>query len=127
MEKKTILIVEDEGSLRGVLDDKLISSGFDVLEARNGLEGLTTALAKHPDLILLDLSMPKMDGMTMLRELRKDAWGKAVPVIIMTNLPSEDEKRNQDIAELEPTYYFVKVEKSIGEVVAKIKERLENR
>ena len=122
--KKIILVTEDDGSLRGALDDKLINEGFSILEARNGEEGLKVAFGDHPDLILLDIAMPKMDGMTMLRELRKDAWGKTVPVIIMTNMPSDDENRNKDITELEPTYYFVKTDKTIGEVVDKIKERL---
>jgi twitching motility two-component system response regulator PilH len=122
--KKIILITEDDGSLRGALDDKLLNSGFDVLEAQNGEEGLVISLKEHPDLILLDLAMPKMDGMSMLRALRKDEWGKTVPVIIMTNLSSEDEKINKDITELEPTYYLTKSNVGINNIIEKIKERL---
>lgn len=123
--KKIILITEDEKSLRNALHDKLIKAGLNVLEAKDGVEGLEISLNEHPDLILLDIAMPKLDGMSMLRELRKDSWGKTVPVIIMTNLPSEDEKRNKDITELEPTYYLIKTDKSAGEIIEKIKERLE--
>ena len=123
--KKIILITEDEKSLRSALHAKLAGSGFDVLDAKDGEEGLQTALKEHPDLILLDLLMPKMDGMSMLRKLRADAWGKTVPVIILTNLTSDDEERNKNIVELEPTYYFIKTDESLEGIIEKIKERLE--
>lgn len=122
--KRIILITEDEKSLRSVLHSKLINEGFDVIEAKDGEEGLEVSLKEHPDLILLDLLMPKLDGMSMLRKLRDNEWGKTVPVIILTNLSSNDEVRNKDITELEPTYYFVKTDKSMEEIVDSIKERL---
>ena len=122
--KKIILVAEDDASLRGVLCDKLINEGFDVLEAKNGEDGLSKSLKEHPGLILLDIAMPKLDGMSMLRELRNDEWGKTVPVIILTNVSSDDEQRNRDITELEPTYYFIKTDKKLEEIVEKIKERL---
>lgn len=87
---KKILIIEDETSLNNVLSDKITSEGFEVLHANNGEDGLRTAFSNHPDLILLDIIMPKMDGITMLTKLREDEWGKTVPVIILTNL-SDDE------------------------------------
>lgn len=122
--KKIILITEDDKSLRGAMANKLINDGFTILEAKDGEEGLLISLKEHPDLILLDIAMPKMDGMTMLRNLREDKWGKTVPVIILTNLSSANEERNKDITELEPTYYFVKTDKHIEEIVEKIKEKL---
>lgn len=122
--KKIILITEDEKTLRDALHLKLTSEGFNIFEAKNGEDGLKISLKEHPDLILLDVVMPKMDGMEMLRKLRTDEWGKNVPVIILTNLPSADEKMNKDITELEPTYYFIKSDKKIEEVVEKVKERL---
>ncbi len=122
--KKIILVTEDDRALRSALDLKLEKKGFTVLEAGDGEEGLILALVEHPDLILLDLTLPKMDGMTMLKKLREDLWGKNVPVIILTNLPSNDEDRNRDITKLEPTYYFMKVDKSMEEIVDAIKERL---
>lgn len=121
-----ILVVEDEKILANILEEKLISEGFGVSKAYDGEEGLKLALLNHPNLILLDLLMPKVDGMTLLRELRKDvSWGKHVPVIILTNLSSHDEQRNRDIVDLEPSYYFMKTDKSVEEIVEKIKERLE--
>lgn len=122
--KILILVVDDEIILTKTIEEKLISEGFDVITAENGLEGLQLALAEHPDLILLDLLMPQMDGMTMLKKLREDEWGKTVPVIILTNLTSADDQRHRDITRLEPTYYFVKVDKSMEEIVESIKERL---
>ncbi len=122
--KKLVLITEDEKILRDALRLKLASEGFIVLEAKNGEEGLDIALKEHPDIILLDLVMPKMDGMSMLRKIREDIWGKNVPVIILTNLSSADEDINKDITKLEPTYYFVKTDKKLEEVVEKIKEKL---
>jgi DNA-binding response OmpR family regulator len=122
--RKIILVTEDDNALRNALDIKLEKKGFTVLEAQDGEEGLILALLEHPDLILLDLTLPKMDGMSMLKKLREDKWGKTVPVIILTNLTSDDEERNRDITNLEPTYYFLKVDKSIEEIADVIKERL---
>ena len=92
-EKKRILIVEDEPTLVEVLKDKLELSKYEVLKAGDGAVGLKKALAEKPDLILLDLVMPNMDGMTMLEKLREDSWGKKVPVIILTNLTSVAETK----------------------------------
>lgn len=84
--KNTVLIIEDEVDLRHLLKEKLESEDFSVLEAENGKVGLETALSAHPDVILLDIVMPAMDGLSMLRELRRDEWGKKVVVIILSNL-----------------------------------------
>ncbi len=125
---KSILVVEvveDEPAYQRALTEKLSREGFSVLNAKNGEEGLAIALEKKPDLILLDLVMPKMDGMTMLRNLRAvNAWGKTVPVFILTNLSATDERRNKDITELEPTYYLEKMNTRIDELVLKIRDRL---
>lgn len=123
--KKTILIVEDETALRNALRDKLAREDFVVLEAKNGEEGLVIALREHPDLILLDIIMPVMDGMAMLKKLRiENEWGKTVPVIILTNLTSDNEQRMRDVTETEPTYYLVKTDWKIEDVVEKIKDRM---
>ena len=74
--KKTILIVEDEPVYQEALVNKFNIEGFDTLTAENGEEGLSIALEKHPDLILLDLQMPKMDGIEMAKKLRQDEWEK---------------------------------------------------
>jgi DNA-binding response OmpR family regulator len=81
MKKFRILAVDDEERILNFLRTKLKASGYEVLTASNGLEGLEQAQAQEPDLIVLDLLMPKMDGLEMLKELRSFS---AVPVIILT-------------------------------------------
>ena len=81
MKRFCILVVDDEERIVNFLRSKLKASGYEVLTARNGLEGLEQAQAQEPDLIVLDLLMPKMDGLEMLKELRSFS---TVPVIILT-------------------------------------------
>ena len=121
---KTVLIVEDEVSLIIALRDKFFHEGFTVLEAKNGEEGLGVALDKHPDMILLDIIMPVMDGITMLKKLRESGeWGKTAQVIILTNL-NEAEKVSEAMAA--GTYeYLVKSDWKIADIVNKVKEKLE--
>jgi len=122
---KKILIVEDEIDLREALVDKLGREEFETSGAKDGEEGLEMALRDHPDLILLDIVMPKMDGMTMLKKLREEnEWGKKVPVILLTNLSATDEKIIKAMVENEPSYYLVKSDWKIGDVVKKVKETL---
>ena len=125
--KKILVIeaIEDDASLRNLLHDKFTLEGFNVLEAKDGEEGLVTALREHPDLILLDIVMPKMDGLTMMKKLREaNEWGKNVPIILLTNLNADDDKINQAIADNEPAYYLVKSNYTIEDLVEKIRERL---
>lgn len=120
---KTILIVEDEKPLVSALNAKLSHEGFSILEATDGEAGLSMALEKHPDLILLDIVMPKMDGLTMLNELRKDDWGKNVPVIVLTNL-SIDESVGANMRN-NVFDYLIKTDWKIEDVVKKVKEKLD--
>ena len=125
--KKILVIeeVEDDASLRNVLHDKFTNEGFRVLEARDGEEGLATALREKPDIILLDIILPKMDGITMMKKLRESSeWGKHVPIILLTNLSADEEKINQAIVENEPAYYLVKSNWSMEELIEKVRERL---
>ena len=124
MNNKKILIVEDEQPMLDALKDKLVSEGFVVVGARDGEEGLATAFREHPDLILLDLIMPKMDGISMIKNLRSDAWGHKVPVIILTNL-SPDNNIIKTIEENSPAFYLVKSDWNINDIVSKIRDLLE--
>ena len=81
-----ILIVEDDISLITALDSKFSENGFKVYKAFDGEEGLNIAFDKHPDVILLDILIPKLDGITLLSKLRENEWGSRVPVVIMSNL-----------------------------------------
>ncbi|MEO8637333.1 MAG: response regulator [Candidatus Taylorbacteria bacterium] len=128
-EKKTnvLLVVEDENAMRVALIDKFKREGFFVTEASNGSEGLTRALKDHPNVIILDILMPVMDGLTMLKKLRKEGgeYGKKVPVILLTNVVPDTEKINQAVVEDEPAYYMMKTDFTIENVVEKVRERLD--
>ncbi|MEK7554662.1 MAG: response regulator [Patescibacteria group bacterium] len=123
-EKSTnILVVEDEEMMRKALRDELTQAGFSVSEAKDGEEGLAKALGEHPDLILLDLRMPKMDGLEVMRRLRKDPWGKGASIIWLT-VSAVDDKMLKEVQTLEPAYYLSKGRVTLEEVVAKVRERL---
>lgn len=125
MIKKKILIVEDDASMRDIIVDKFRLEGYEVEATDNGALGLERALKNTPDLILLDILLPVMDGMTLLKKLRNEnSWGKKVPVILLTNLSADDEGINKSIAENEPAYYLVKTDWTLNDVVGKVKERL---
>ncbi len=120
---KTVLIVEDESLLLQALVDAFSAEGFSTLGAGDGQEGLSVARQKHPDIILLDVIMPKMDGMAMLKELRTDAWGKAVPVIILTNL--SDYRTVADALGHGVHDFLVKSDWEINDVVTAVKQKLD--
>ncbi len=120
--RSKILIVEDDLDLLEILVKKFTIEKFKVFQAVNGKIGLEEALKNHPDLILLDIIMPVMDGMTMLRKLREDAWGKEVPVILLTNL--SDESKVSEGMQHGVYDYLVKANWNIDEVVKKVKSRL---
>ena len=122
MDKK-ILIVEDDRAEANVLVDKFTQEGFLVSTAENGKKGLERALLDHPDLILLDIIMPEMDGLSMLNELRKDEWGKAVPVIILTNLNPDDEIVRQK-GVMDFAYFLIKSNWKLDDVVRAVKKEL---
>ncbi len=121
---KTILIVEDEKSLREAIVDILHTKNFLSLEAKNGKEGVRVALSKHPDLILLDLIMPEMDGMIALKKIREDSWGATVPIIILTNLSATDEEFMNSTTAQKDTLYLIKSDWKIHDIVKKIGEVL---
>jgi len=122
--KKTILILEDEPAMLHIVATRLAESGFETLLAKDGQEGLTLALQKHPDLILLDVLMPKIDGLTLMKKLREDAWGNTVPMIVLSNMSPDSNTTLQAITNNQPAYYFVKSDIKLEEIVEKIKDVL---
>jgi DNA-binding response OmpR family regulator len=123
--QKTILVVEDEKILRDAVVDILRLKNFLPLEARNGNEGVEVALNKHPDLILLDLIMPAMDGMAAFKKIRKDTWGRRVPIIILTNLSVTSEQLANTLAVDRSTHYLIKSDWKLHDIVKRIEEILE--
>jgi len=124
--QKTILVVEDEKDLREMVVEMLHQKNYLTLEAGNGKEGVNLALSKRPDLILLDILMPVMDGMTALKIIRANTWGAHVPVIIMTNLSATDEHMVEDMVTRKPMYYLIKSDWMISDVIKKIEELIKN-
>ena len=123
--KAKILLIEDDVALEKTLEKKLELENFEVSVAINGKIGLEKALSELPDLILLDILMPVMDGLTMLRKLREiNKYGKKVPVILLTNLSAGNEEIIEKIAQTEPAYYFVKVDMVMSDLIKKIKQLL---
>ena len=123
-DKKVILIVEDEVPMLTILQEKILASGYGVLTAKDGVEGLQLATTHHPDIVLLDLLMPHMDGMSMLTKLREDLWGKHVPVIILTNVSPDTDTVLKAIMDTQPAYYFIKSDIKLSEVIEKIEDIL---
>ena len=118
--RKKVLIVEDETSLREVLADNLGEKGYRVFEARDGKEGLDLALAEKPEVILLDIMLPKMNGLRVMQKLRMSSeYGKNVPIMMITNL-SANQKILKGVMQDRPAYYIEKAGYSIKEVMDKV-------
>lgn len=119
---QTILFVEDEPTLQKTLSLALTQEGYEVKNALDGEAGLNLAREIKPNLILLDLILPKMDGFEVLEELKKDDNTKDIPVIILTNLESSPEIEKALV--LGATTYLVKANYDLKEVIEKIKENI---
>lgn len=122
MNTKKILIVEDENPASFPLRDKLNHEGYVVLQAKNGEEGLVIALKEKPDLLLVDILMPKMDGIEMIKELRKDDWGKNAKIIILTNMTGLEHV--QKAIESEVFEYLIKSDITLEYLINKVKNFL---
>lgn len=119
MDKK-ILIIEDEPDIRDAMAEAVADAGFTVITAENGAVGYEKALAEKPDVILLDIIMPVLDGHQTLKKLREDAWGQHVKVIMLTSM---DDVHNVGTAhEHNITDYLIKPHSSLAEIVAKVRE-----
>jgi CheY-like chemotaxis protein len=117
--KYTILVAEDDALMRGALVAALgADARVSVLDVNNGKDALIFALEKHPDLITLDVAMPTLDGISVLRRLREDAWGRQAKVILLTSLGGSDVVMNE-VGKLNPAHCLIKDKVSINEVVEK--------
>lgn len=119
---KTILLVEDEPTLQKTLSLALTQEGYDVKSALDGEIGLRLARETKPDIILLDLILPKMDGFEVLDEIKKDETLKDIPVIVLTNLESTPDIERA--LALGATNYLVKANYDLKDVVEKIKANI---
>ncbi len=120
---KKILIVEDEAPLLKALSKKFNNANLQVLEARDGEEALSIALKRKPDLILLDIVMPKINGLDFAKKIRQDKWGAFVPIVILTNLSDPDQVAKA--AKLEVYDFLVKTDWRLDDIVNFVKEKLD--
>lgn len=122
MAKSKVLLVEDDEMLHTMYTQKFRKEGYEVVSAYNGLEGIKMAEEETPDIILLDIIMPKMDGFVALKKMKKNDDTKEIPVILLTNLGQEEDIRKG--RELGATDYFIKANHTPQEVVDKVKDVL---
>jgi DNA-binding response OmpR family regulator len=120
--QKRVLVIEDEIELVDALERELRHSGCEVFTARDGVTGLEIALQYEPDLILLDLLLPRLKGMPMLERLREYRWGKAARVVVLTNF--EDPSLIKEANKLGVKEYLVKSNYALTDIVAIIKRHL---
>lgn len=119
---KKILLVEDEPALQESFKIAFAGKEYELVQALDGEEGLARMRAEKPDLVLLDLVLPKKHGFEVLKEMRSDAALKNLPVIVLTNLENSEDV--EKALELGATTYLVKANYSLEEVVQKVEEAL---
>jgi len=119
---KHILVIDDEQDPRSALAQGLRNEGYEVTEAGDGEEGLAKALEIKPDLIMLDIVMPKMDGLQMLQALREDEWGKNAQILMLT--VREEMSGLSKAIELGALDYLIKTNWKLHEIVEKVREKI---
>jgi DNA-binding response OmpR family regulator len=120
--KKKIVMIEDDKVLSNVLFTSLSDAGFDVYRAYDGEEGLKLAQTQMPDLVLLDIILPKVDGLRVGKKLKSDEATKDIPIIILTVL--EKSEPLAQALESGVYEYIVKSDFKVEDIVARIKEKL---
>lgn len=119
---KRVLVIEDDKQIADIVMNKLKEVGFDTMYAEDGEKGLELAMDEKPDLVLLDLIIPKIDGITLLGRLRDSDKGKDIPVIVLTNVEGGleiDECKKKGIYD-----YLVKTNWTLNEIVEKVQRAL---
>ena len=117
----TVMIIEDDLSLLALYRDRLKTAGFTVLTEYDGQKGLERALMEKPQVLLIDLGLPHMSGLEIMKQIRNDSWGVAVPIIVLAQHDSNDDILNK-ILEFKPSYYLVKKDRTADEVVERVKQ-----
>ena len=120
--QSNILIAEDDDQIRKVIRGEFERQGIGVLEAKNGDEALALSLSEHPDVIVLDVLMPKMHGIDIIKKLQKDEWGKNAQIVLLTNFA--DDPRVLELVEEGDYELFNKAETKLETLVQVIKNKL---
>lgn len=119
---KKILIIEDEPAQATTIDLAMKKAGFETIVAYDGAEGLEKAISSAPDLILLDLVLPKIDGVTVLKQLRANDATAKISILILTNLASGDTVR--EVMAAGGSDYLIKTEYTLEQLVHKVEDAL---
>jgi len=119
---KTILVVEDDKFLRELIARKLREENFNITEAIDGEEGIKKIKEEKPDLVLLDLILPGIDGFEVLSKMKEDTSLPKIPVIILSNLGQKDDVGKG--FKLGAVDYLIKAHFTPGEIIGKVKEAL---
>ncbi|MEK7519576.1 MAG: response regulator [Patescibacteria group bacterium] len=120
---KNILFIEDEYALQKTFREFLSQKGYTLISAMDGEEGLELANTRKPDLILLDLILPKIHGFDVLKKLKDDEKTKNIPIIVLTSLEGVGDV--DKVVELGATTYLIKSQYTLEEVLKKVEEALE--
>jgi DNA-binding response OmpR family regulator len=119
LDKKTVLLVEDEQTLRELYGMAFIKAGLNIIMAENGEQGSRFALQHHPDVILLDIDMPLMNGHQAAEKIRLDDWGKTARILFLTN--HSDPQTVAHASMTKPEEYIVKAHTPIHDVVNQVR------
>ena len=119
---KKILVVEDDKDLLFLMSKKLTDAGFDVSASETGSDALECVVKDKPELVLLDILLPDIDGLTVLNKISKDPKTKNLPVIILSNLA--DQGSLDQVAAIGKYEYLIKAKTDLNEVVAHVKKKL---
>jgi two-component system, cell cycle response regulator DivK len=121
--KKRILVVEDQADNMQILRDLLTSEGYQIIEAQDGEEGVRAASAERPDLILMDIQLPRLDGYEATRRIKADPALRAIPIIVVTSYSLSGDEAKARAAGCDD---FVPKPYSRRHLMAKIREYLPN-
>ena len=124
MLKKKVLLIEDDEMLLDMYNLKFLESGFDILKAANGLEGYELAVKNKPDIILLDIILPQLDGFAVMEKLKNNKSTENIPVFFLTNLKQEEDVERG--RKLGAVGYLVKATLTPTQILEKVKQFLKN-
>lgn len=123
--KSIVILIDDDKWITDLYGEKLREEDFNIFTANNGKEGVKLINLYKPDLILLDIVMPGGDGFYVLKEIKKKEETKNIPVIVLTNLSNEEDRKNAE--RLGADYYMVKINYTPDKVAEKIREVLKEK
>lgn len=118
-----IMIIEDNLTELMLYKKKIEEAGFNVITEYDGQKAIEVLLKEKPDVLLLDLGLPHMSGIEVMKELRKNIWGMGLPIIVLTQHDCNEETINE-ILQFNPSFYIVKSDTSADAVVEKVKKVL---